>query len=153
MLRSSCGPQMLSYLFLPSPCCCSHCLFPELLQPSYRSGSLSCQLSTTHVWVQRYFWFLKFFYPSSSPWAHSSLPGSGTQSVIFWFYWPSLVAQTVKNLPANAGNAGSVSRLGRSPGEGYGHPLQYSCLENPMDRGAWWATVHGATKCQTWLRD
>ena len=52
----------------------------------------------------------------------------------------------VKNLPANAGNRGLIPGLGRSPGEGYGNPLQYSCLENPMDRGAWWATVHEVTK-------
>ena len=55
----------------------------------------------------------------------------------------------VKNLPANAGDTGdkgSVSWLGRSPGGGNGNPLQYSCLENPMDRAAWWATVHGVTK-------
>jgi len=47
---------------------------------------------------------------------------------------------------ANAGDiraAGSIPGLGRSPGEGHGNPLQYSCLENPMDRGAWWVTVHG----------
>ena len=43
----------------------------------------------------------------------------------------------------NAGELGSIPGLGRSPGEGYGNPLQYSCLENPMDRGAWWPTVHG----------
>ena len=48
----------------------------------------------------------------------------------------------VKILTANAGDiSGSIPRLGRSPGEGHGNPLQYSCLENPMDRGAWWATV------------
>ena len=52
----------------------------------------------------------------------------------------------VKNLPANAGDAGSIPGLARSPGGGNGNPLQYSCLENPMDRGAWWATVHGVTK-------
>ena len=58
----------------------------------------------------------------------------------------------VKNPPANAGDArdvGSIPGSGRSPGEGNGNPLQYSCLENPMDRGAWWATVHGVTKSQT----
>ena len=49
----------------------------------------------------------------------------------------------VKNLPANAGDAGLISGSGRSPGEGNGDPLQYSCLENPMDRGTWWATVDG----------
>ena len=48
----------------------------------------------------------------------------------------SLVAQMVQNLPANAGNTGSVPDLGRSPGEGNDNPLQYSCLENPMDRAA-----------------
>ena len=49
----------------------------------------------------------------------------------------------VKNLPANAEDLGSIPGLGRSPGEGNGLPLQYSCLGNPMDRGAWWATVYG----------
>ena len=52
----------------------------------------------------------------------------------------------VKNLPANAGNEGLIPGSGRSSGEGNGNPFQYSCLENPMDRGAWWATVHGVTK-------
>ena len=52
----------------------------------------------------------------------------------------------VKNLPAHAGDAGSIPGLGRSPGEGNGNPLQYSCLENPMDRGAWQAAVHGVAK-------
>ena len=53
----------------------------------------------------------------------------------------------------NAGDLGSVLGSGRSPGEGNGNPLQYSCLENPMDGGAWWATVHGVTKSRTWLSD
>ena len=52
----------------------------------------------------------------------------------------------IKNLPANAGDAGSIPGLARSPGGGNGNPLQYSCLENPMDRGAWWAIVHGVSK-------
>ena len=52
----------------------------------------------------------------------------------------------VKNPPANAGNVGSVPGWGRSPGEGNGNLLQYSCLGNPMDRGAWWVTVRGVTK-------
>ena len=57
----------------------------------------------------------------------------------------------VKNLPANAGFAGSITGSGRSPEGGHGNPLQYSCLENPMDRGAWWATVHEVAKSQTRL--
>ena len=52
----------------------------------------------------------------------------------------------VKNPPANAGDLGSIPGLGRSPGEGNGYPLQYSCLENFMDRGAWWATFMGLQK-------
>ena len=48
----------------------------------------------------------------------------------------------------NAGDPGLISRLGRSPGEGNGNPLQYSCLENPTDGGAWWAIVHGVAKSQ-----
>ena len=64
----------------------------------------------------------------------------------------SQVVLVVKNLPANAGDLGSIPGLGRAPGEGNGNPLQYSCLENPMDRGAWWATVHGVTKSRTRLK-
>ena len=57
----------------------------------------------------------------------------------------------VKNLPARAGDIRDMDS-GRSPGGGHGNQLQYSCLENPMDRGAWWATVHGITKSWTWLK-
>ena len=62
----------------------------------------------------------------------------------------------VKNLLANAGDARDMSSIpgsGRSPGGGNGNPLQYSCLERPMDRGAWWAKVHGVTKSQTQLSE
>ena len=61
------------------------------------------------------------------------------------------MALVVKSLPANAGDirdAGLIPGLGRSPGGGHGNPLQYSCLENPMDREAWQATVLGVTKSQ-----
>ena len=58
-------------------------------------------------------------------------------------------SSVVKNLPANAGNAGSIPRSGTCPGEGNGNPLQYSCLENPMNRGVWWATVHGVAESNT----
>ena len=51
-----------------------------------------------------------------------------------------------KNLPANAGDIGLIPGSGRSPGEGSGNPLQYSCLGNPMDREAWWAIIHGVAK-------
>ena len=62
----------------------------------------------------------------------------------------------VKNLPANAGDTrelGSLSGLGRSLGVGKGNPLEYSCLENPMDGGTWWAAVQGVTMSRTRLHD
>ena len=62
----------------------------------------------------------------------------------------------VKNLSINAGDAGdvgSIPGLRRSPGGGHGNPLQYSCLENPMDRGVWWAAIRAVTKSQTRLND
>ena len=62
----------------------------------------------------------------------------------------------VKNAPANTGDmrdSGWISGSGRSPGEGNGNPPQYSCLENPMDRGAWWVTVHRIAKSQAWLKE
>ena len=60
-----------------------------------------------------------------------------------------LVAQTVKKTSCNAGDLDLIPGSGRSPVEGNGYPLQYSCLENSMDRGAWQATVHGVAKRQT----
>ena len=59
------------------------------------------------------------------------------------------MAQTVKNTPKNAEDLDSIPGSVRSPGEGNGNPLQYSCPENPMARGAWWALVHGVAKSQT----
>ena len=65
---------------------------------------------------------------------------------LYAYVWGFPGGSVVKNLSANAGNVGLIPGLGRSPGEGNGNSLQYSCLENPMDRGAWWATVHGGHK-------
>ena len=68
--------------------------------------------------------------------------------------WASQAALVVKNLPASAGDVrdtGSILGLGRSPQGGHSNLLQYSCLENPMDRGTWWATVHGVAKSRTRL--
>ena len=62
------------------------------------------------------------------------------------FLWGFLGGSVVKYPPANAGDVGLISGSGRSPGEGNGNPLQYSCLGNPMDRGAWQATAHRVPK-------
>ena len=64
-------------------------------------------------------------------------------------YMGFLGDSVVKNPPANTGDAGLIPGLRRSPGEGNGNPLQYSCLGNPMDKGVWLITVHGVTKSQT----
>ena len=72
--------------------------------------------------------------------------------LIYFKAWASQMALVVKNLPADAGDergVGSIPGSGRSLAGGHGNPLQYSCLGNPMDRGAWWATVHSVTKSQT----
>ena len=71
------------------------------------------------------------------------------------FFGASQVALVVKNLPVNAGvvrDVGLIPGSRRSPGGGYGNPFQYSCLENPVDRGTWRATVHGVTQIQTELK-
>ena len=65
----------------------------------------------------------------------------------------SQVALVTEILPANAGVMGSIPESGRSPGGGHGNPLQYSCLENPMNREAWGATLHRVPKSQTQLSD
>ena len=72
--------------------------------------------------------------------------------LLLWLHGPHSVTLAIKNPPANAGDvrdANSIPGLGRSPGEGNGNPLQYSCLENRIDRGAWQATVDGFAKSDT----
>ena len=95
--------------------------------------------------------------------------GCSIRDLLFWLWrvqylvaageifrlW-SAGGSVVKNPFANARDSrdvGLIPELGRSPGAGNGNLFQYSCLENPMDRGAWWATVHGVSKSQTWLSD
>ena len=76
-------------------------------------------------------------------------------SVGFWHIRASQVGVVVKNLPINAGDIkdmGSIPGSGRSPGGGHGNSLQYCCLENPMDRRAWWAAVHGVAKSRTGVK-
>ena len=80
----------------------------------------------------------------------------GRFSQIYWNFGGFPDAAVVKNPSASSGDAGDLGWIpesGRSPGEGNGNPVQYSCLENSKNRGAWQATVHGVAKSQTWLRD
>ena len=77
----------------------------------------------------------------------ASFPGPKELDPSFLWCFPG--SSDGKENSCNAGDAGSIPGLGRSPGERSGSPFQYSCLENPMDRGAWWATVHGVAKSGT----
>ena len=87
------------------------------------------------------------------PWGLSGFPGGSDGKVSVcnagdlggW----GAVRLSGKESACSAGDAGSIPGSGRSPGEGNGNPLQYSCLENPMDKEAWWAAVHGVTK--SWM--
>ena len=83
-----------------------------------------------------------------SPWGHKDSDTTERLSLL-----ASVAAQTVKNPPAMQETRVRSLGLGRSPGGGHGNPLQYSCLENPTDRGAWWTTVHGVTNSQAQLSD
>ena len=70
-------------------------------------------------------------------------------SILLLFYWCFPGSSDSKASACNAGDPGSIPGLGRSPGDRNGTPPQYSCLENPMDGEAWWATIHGVTKSRT----
>ena len=90
---------------------------------------------------------------SSSPVLVSNCVSCVSSSYPVRSIWASQMAQVVKNLPSNAEDAALTPGSGRSPGGGNGNSLQYSFLENRMDGGAWWATVHGVSKSQTQLSD
>ena len=99
-----------------------------------------------------------FRFPQSERQDGKDLNGSllyhGRRTVPLPFYNKRISGQVpggseVKVSACNAGNLGSIPGSGRFPGKGNGNPLQYSCLENPVDRGAWWTIAHGVTKSQT----
>ena len=74
-------------------------------------------------------------------------------NLVLVFYWGFPGGSDGKESTCSARDMGSIPGLGRSPGGGHGNPPQFSCLENPMDRGAWRATVHGVSKSRTRLSD
>ena len=125
-------PQMALFL----PCC------PDLWHQTHTSNSCITQAFSISV-----SFFLRDSLCTHHTYARKTRRKMGKILRIVGFPGSSLV----KTPPANAGDAGSIPGLGRSPGGGNGNPLQYSCLENPMDIGAWRATVHGVTKSQRQL--
>ena len=107
-------------------------------------------------------------FPGKNTGVWVAMPSSRESSTLFYvIIFPSLASffsfggcnmgfpdgSVIKSLPANAGDTGLIPGSGRSPGEGNGNPLQYSCLGNLMDRGAWRAIVHSVAKSQTSLSD
>ena len=102
----------------------------SLAKPGFL-GNLQCRRSRFDSWVRNIPWRRDRFPPP----AFMGFPGGSDG----------------KESTSNSGELGLIPGLGRSPGEGHGSPLQYSCLENPMDRGAWRATVHRVAKSQTQL--
>ena len=74
------------------------------------------------------------------------------EPILAFWHKVSLDLELVKNPPANTGDVSLIPGFGRFPGKGNGYALQYSCLENPMDRGTWWAIDYGVTKSQTQLK-
>ena len=113
----------------------------------------SCLLSAIRV-VSSVYLRLLIFLPAILILAYASyrhLLNIWLMFMIFSFTFSIRYWSDSKESACSAGDSGLIPGWGRSPGEGNGNTLQYSCLENPMDRGAWWATVHGITKSQIWL--
>ena len=126
----------------------SQLLFKE--SPPHRLGRSQLLLSPMATWHSGFWQISQLQFRS---WSKKQKGGM----VSLWssYIGASQVAIAVKNPPANARavkDTGSVPGLGRSSGEGHGNPLQCSCLENPMDRGAWWDAVHRVTKSWTHLK-
>ena len=103
-------------------------------------------------------WSLLLFFNFSLLLELSLVPLGSISAICNYVQWSWVFPgiSMVKNLPANARDVDTVAGLGRSPGEGNGNPLQYSCLGNPMDRRGWWVIVHGVAKelvVTQWLND
>ena len=130
----------------------TRCLAPRFLLPNHRQSGKPPQATPSQEWVGG--WrdikgASSFISSLESGGGRPSLPGKYKNRNKCVPNTP--VAQTVKNPPANAGDLSLISGLVRSPGEGHGNPLQYSCLHNPSDSGAWHARAHGVAKSLTRL--
>ena len=118
------------------------CRLPSAWTNEEKKARLGSELTTRELWME------------SRPEIMGTYIAAATIN-IFERNWGEKVALAAKNLPASAGDlrdAGSIPGSGRSPGGGHGNPLQYSCLEHPMDRGAWQVIAYSVAKSQTWLK-
>ena len=153
--------QLLScaWLFVTaSPVACQAPLSIEFSRQEYWSGlpfpsPRGSSKRRDRTWVS---WIASRFFNIWAIWAQNLKKKKRVKySIDHFVYW--LVSfpcgSDCKESSCNAGDLGSIPRLGRSPGEGNSYPLHYSCLENPMDRRPWWATARGITKSWTWLSD
>ena len=126
-----------------------------VITPSWLSGSWRSFLYSSFVYSNSYYYQPSFKALHGGHGQHGihSIRSRGNQFCVpdLLDNWTSQVPVVVKNPPGNARDLGSIPGSGRSSGEGNSSPLQNSCLENPMDRRAWWATAHGVWKSQTWL--
>ena len=111
-----------------------------IIQITYVTSTINLGPSRMEKAIGKSFYYLPFFVLSSFflNWV-PVIPS-------YFISWGFPGGSVVKNLPVSAGDKGSIPRLGRSPGEGSGYPLEYSCLENPMDRDAWKARAHWFTE-------
>ena len=146
----------LTYFSLYDWLCCCCCWVTSVVSDSVRPHMAAHQAPPSLGFSRQEHWS---GLPFPSPWLTLG-PSINTvfQLTQFCsFLWPSNPGgPAVENLPASAWDARDadlIPRLGRSPGVGNGNLLQCSCLENPMNKGAWWAIVHGVAKSRTWLSD
>ena len=127
----------------------------QMLYPLSHQGSPSISLSPFFGGRGRQEYCSGLPFPSPGDLPDPGIKPASLMSPVFageFFTTDPLVAQSEESA-CNAGDLGSIPGSGRSPGGGNGYPLQYSCLENSMNRGAWWAAVHGVTKSRTRLSD
>ena len=118
-------------------------LFVSVCVNRFSRVQLFAWIMPVYSFLARFFFFLMWIVFSSLSWIY--------YNIVSVLGFPG--GSVVTNTPTNAGDQGSIPGSERSTGEETGNPLQYSCLENPMDRGAWWATVHTIAKSQTSLSD
>ena len=133
-------------------------IYPQISgsSPHPCTGNRSFLISNRAMCIEFFFFFLSIYCWICAHYWKFRKKLSPTIITAYFFARAFPGGTVAKNLPANAGDTGDASSIpgsGRSPGIGNDNPVQYSCLENSMNRGAWWATVRGVAQSQTWVSD